>query len=221
MHKHRLMTRIFAIFCVVFISVGSVGANAETANPYYQNTNVISEELKPAEERVSSMPEDVNSEYSKKEEAKHDETKSDESKPEELKKEVATDSSQKEADGEETDTREDKQENDRQTKQEYTGSIKLNSKKLSMKVGEEYRLKVTLTKKNLSGKNVIFSSSNKKVVQVTKDGLLKAKNYGEATITASLGKAKASCKVTVTKEVKITISAAGDVTLSKLHTFVI
>lgn len=95
----------------------------------------------------------------------------------------------------------------------YTGSIKL-SKKVSMKQGEEYKLNATLTEENLSGEKVSYTSSDKKIVQVTKDGVLKAKHWGEATVTASLGKAKASCKVTVTKEVQITISAAGDVTLS-------
>ena len=95
----------------------------------------------------------------------------------------------------------------------YTGGIKM-EKKVSMMEGEEYKLKVSLTEENLSGDKVSFTSSDKKVVQVTKEGLLKAKHWGEATVTASLGKAKASCKVTVTKEVQITISATGDVTLS-------
>lgn len=111
------------------------------------------------------------------------------------------------------ESQEDKKDK-KEEKQVYTGSIKLNKKKVSMKVGEEFQLEVTLTKENLSGDKVGFTSSDKKVVQVTKNGLLKAKNYGEATITVALGKAKATCKVTVTKEVKITISAAGDVTLS-------
>lgn len=100
-----------------------------------------------------------------------------------------------------------------QEKLVYTGSIKM-SKKVSMKEGEEYKLNVTLTEKNNSGEKVKFTSSDKSIVSVTKEGVLKAKHWGEATISATLGKAKASCKVTVTKEVQITISATGDVTLS-------
>lgn len=257
MQKNKLVTRILAIFCIVFICVGSTGANAEIINPYYQNNELIIEELKQSAEQEDIISENVNSEEQEEtkqtgdreksvneeaqpdsvkqedlsqEDTKQDESKQDESNQKELKleeimQEDATGadteqeaSAQKEADGQETTIQDGKtdenQKNDKEIKQEYTGSIKLNSKKLSMKVGEEYQLKVTLTKKNPSGKSVSFSSSNKKVVQVTKDGLLKAKNYGEATITATLGKAKASCKVTVTKEVKITISATGDVTLS-------
>jgi poly-gamma-glutamate synthesis protein (capsule biosynthesis protein) len=51
-------------------------------------------------------------------------------------------------------------------------------------------------------------------VTITQEGEINAIHYGEATITAVLGKGKATCKVKVSKDLRITISAAGDVTLS-------
>lgn len=211
MRKNRFQIRILAIFCAVFIgiapagAVGPIGVHAEIDNQY-QNTeeDLSKEEAKPDETKSDELKQDLAQENEKQEAAAGEDIKQDDSAKGNGGQSITL------QDGKTEET----QKSDGETKQEYTGSIKLNKKKLSMKVGEEYQLKVTLTKKNLSGKNVSFSSSSKKVVQVTKNGLLKAKNYGEATITVSLGKAKASCKVTVTKEVKITISATGDVTLS-------
>lgn len=66
----------------------------------------------------------------------------------------------------------------------------------------------------MSGKDVVYKSSNKKIITVTQKGTIKAVHWGEATVTVTLGKAKAVCSVTVTKDVKITISAAGDCTFS-------
>jgi len=237
MMKHKLLTRILAIFCVMFIFLGSVGANAEVIDFANLNPDGIDQEAKQTSEQ-DVVQENLKSEEGKELDDKpengkqdgiwhkdlsQDGVKQEETKQEDIKQEGADCADKKQeaddqnATGQEMaqqDGKIEEKKNAEETKQEYTGSIKLNSKKVSMKVGEEYRLKVTLTKKNLSGKKVSFISSDKKIVQVTKDGLLKAKNYGEATITATLGKAKASCKVTVTKEVQITISAAGDVTLS-------
>ncbi len=97
---------------------------------------------------------------------------------------------------------------------EYEGEIILTKDKLTLQEGDEYQLSATLTKENQSGQPITYKSSNKKVVTVTSGGAISALHFGEATITATLGKAKASCKVTVNKDVRITISAAGDVTLS-------
>lgn len=97
---------------------------------------------------------------------------------------------------------------------EYTGRIILSKKQLSMQQGKSYHLKAKLTQKNLTGKNITYKSSNKKSVTVTQKGILKAVHWGKASITVSLGKAKAVCKVTAAKDISITISAAGDCTFS-------
>lgn len=96
----------------------------------------------------------------------------------------------------------------------YEGEIILIKDKLTLQEGDEYQLLATLTKENQSGQPIAYKSSNKKVVSVTSGGAISALHFGEATITATLGKAEATCKVTVNKDVRITISAAGDVTLS-------
>lgn len=97
---------------------------------------------------------------------------------------------------------------------EYTGYIKLDLKELSLKQGDTYQLKATLTKDNKTDSKLSFKTSNKNILTVTQKGVIKALHWGEATVTVSLGKAKAACKVTVTKDLSITISAAGDCTLS-------
>ncbi len=97
---------------------------------------------------------------------------------------------------------------------DYTGELSFPSDQLSLQEGEEIINKVLLTEENLSGEDVVYKSSNDKVVTISAKGVMEAVHYGKATVTATLGKAKASCKVTVSKDVKITISAAGDVTLS-------
>lgn len=97
---------------------------------------------------------------------------------------------------------------------EYTGKITLNKSTLSMKQGSSYQLKATLSEKNNSGKKISYKSSNSKVITINEKGMIKAVHWGKANVTVTLGSAKVICKVTVTKDVSITISAAGDVTLS-------
>lgn len=97
---------------------------------------------------------------------------------------------------------------------EYTGAILLKDKKISLAEGKSHRLKVTLTEENLSDEEPRFKSSNNKIITVSDTGLITAVHYGEAKVTVSLGTAKSVCKVTVTKDVTITISAAGDCTFS-------
>jgi poly-gamma-glutamate synthesis protein (capsule biosynthesis protein) len=97
---------------------------------------------------------------------------------------------------------------------EYTGGLKFASDKLSLQEGDHTIYQASLTEENLSGESIVYKSSNKKIVTITQEGEINAIHYGEATITAVLGKEKATCKVTVSKDLRITISAAGDVTLS-------
>lgn len=192
MPKYKLSAHFMMLLCMMIICTSSVRVSAEIDKSYNQISDVITETESSIEKQENAKEEKTNREEPNQEETNQGTSGQMSTTPQESKTE-----SKKES----------------EKKPEYTGDIKLR-KKLSMKEGEEYKIKVTLTEKNFSKEKVRFTSSNKKVVQVTKDGLLKAKHWGEATVTASLGKAKASCKVTVTKEVQITISAAGDVTLS-------
>lgn len=65
---------------------------------------------------------------------------------------------------------------------------------LSLKVGEQKKLKVTVKPKKATLK---WKSNRKKVVSVSGKGVVKAKKTGTAKITVSSGKKKAVCKVTV------------------------
>ncbi len=97
---------------------------------------------------------------------------------------------------------------------EYTGKIVLNKEKLTLQQGKSYQLKTELTKENLSGKKVTYKSSNKKIITVSSEGKIKAIHWGTASVTVTLDKAKAVCEVTVSKDITITINAAGDCTFS-------
>lgn len=76
--------------------------------------------------------------------------------------------------------------------QASAASVKLNKTKIVLVVGQTYNLKVSGTKKTPQ-----WSSSNKKIVSVTKKGVVKGLKKGTATITAKIGKKKYKCKVTV------------------------
>lgn len=81
--------------------------------------------------------------------------------------------------------------------------ISLNKKSKTVYKGKTYQLKSSLKPSNATDQ-VIWTSSNKKVADVSAKGLVKAKKTGEATITAKIsGKKKVTCKITV-KEVKAT-----------------
>lgn len=123
---------------------------------------------------------------------------------------------QKEEPGEEPKEEPEEQEDDTEEDlpKEYTGNINLDVKELSLKQGDTYQLKAILTRDNKTNSKLSYKTSNKKILTVTQKGVIKALHWGEATVTVSLGKAKAACKVTVTKDLSITISAAGDCTLS-------
>lgn len=78
---------------------------------------------------------------------------------------------------------------------------KLNKTKASIDVGKTVQLKVNNTKDK-----VTWKSSNKKVATVSSKGLVKGVKQGEATITATVGKKKLTCKITVKKSSKGTSS---------------
>lgn len=88
---------------------------------------------------------------------------------------------------------------------------------LALKKGETFRLKANVSPKKAKA-NITFSSSRKKVVQVTKKGVLKAKKAGKAKITAASTtkpEKKASIQVTVykkfTKVKKVSVDTASAV----------
>ena len=83
-----------------------------------------------------------------------------------------------------------------QTSQKTTRKIKLNRRKLTLKKGRSFRLKVTLTPEDSQDK-IIYRTSNKRIATVSKTGKIRAKKKGKARITVISGKKKAICKVTV------------------------
>ncbi|MCI8308595.1 MAG: hypothetical protein HFH14_11170 [Lachnospiraceae bacterium] len=73
----------------------------------------------------------------------------------------------------------------------------LNKKKITLKIGQTYTLKV----KNKGKKTVKWSSTKKKTVSVNKKGVVSAKRKGKAKILAKIGRKTLNCKVTVKKSV--------------------
>lgn len=73
-------------------------------------------------------------------------------------------------------------------------TIKKTSK--TMKVGEVKQLKLTVKPSRTTDK-ITFKSSKKKVISVAKNGVMTAKKPGKATITATVGKKKATITITV------------------------
>ncbi|MFA9376207.1 MAG: Ig-like domain-containing protein [Lachnotalea sp.] len=86
--------------------------------------------------------------------------------------------------------------------------ITLNSTKLTMVKKDSYSLKITGTKRKAN-----WTSINKSVVTVSKNGKVKARGNGKATIIAKVGKKKFKCEVEVTTKKKI------DAKLSKIYTW--
>ena len=80
--------------------------------------------------------------------------------------------------------------------------VKLNKKKLSLTVGNSYRLKASYARGDSAKK---WKSSKKKIATVSKKGVIKALRTGTTRITiyTKSGK-KATCKVTVTARKKVT-----------------
>ena len=74
--------------------------------------------------------------------------------------------------------------------------VKLNKTSLTLKKGKSFQLKATVTPQKTTDK-VTYKTSNKKIVTVTSKGKLVAKKKGKATITVTVGKKKAVCRVVV------------------------
>ncbi len=89
--------------------------------------------------------------------------------------------------------------------------------------GESFKIKAKVAPNNATNKAVSFSSSDKKVATVDKNGKVKGIKKGTATITVTAkdgGKAKATCKITVEEQKveKITLSRT-EKTLTKGESF--
>ena len=71
---------------------------------------------------------------------------------------------------------------------------------LVLQKGKKQMLHYQITSK--AAAKVSFKSKNPKVVTVSKNGVLKAKKAGKATITVKAGKKKATVKITVKNKIK-------------------
>jgi len=78
-------------------------------------------------------------------------------------------------------------------------SIDISDSTLEMTVGEEKQLYVTIHPDNATEQNIIWSSSNDKIVSVDKNGLVKAVSEGTADIIATVDGIAAKCKVKIKK----------------------
>lgn len=74
----------------------------------------------------------------------------------------------------------------------HAASVSLNKKSVTLTAGDSTVLKVKGTKKSVK-----WTSSNKKIVTVTKKGKVTAKKPGSATVYAKVAGKKLKCKVTV------------------------
>jgi arabinan endo-1,5-alpha-L-arabinosidase len=84
--------------------------------------------------------------------------------------------------------------------------VKLNKSKKTIRVGQTYQLKATVSPTNATNQNVTWKSSNKKVATVDANGLVTAKKKGTAVITVTTedGSYTAQCKITVKKAISVT-----------------
>ena len=77
--------------------------------------------------------------------------------------------------------------------------VSLNTTDISMNTGNNITLVATVAPTNTTNKNITWTSSNNNIATVDKNGNVKAKANGTATITATTSNGKqATCKVTVT-----------------------
>ena len=75
--------------------------------------------------------------------------------------------------------------------------VKLSTTKFNLNKGKSKTIKATVTPSDATDKKVTWKSSNKKIATVSSSGKVTAKGKGTATITATAGGKKATCKVTV------------------------
>lgn len=79
-------------------------------------------------------------------------------------------------------------------------SLNLSEKLLSLKKGKTYTFKAYANKTKLKATSVKWTTSNKKIVSVNKNGTIKALKNGKAVITAKTSFGTAKCRVTVSSK---------------------
>ena len=79
-------------------------------------------------------------------------------------------------------------------------SFNLSEKSLSLKKGKTYTFKAYANKTQLKATSVKWTTSNKKIVSVNKNGTIKALKNGKAVITAKTSFGTAKCRVTVSSK---------------------
>ncbi|HJA98721.1 MAG TPA: Ig-like domain-containing protein [Candidatus Alistipes avicola] len=89
-------------------------------------------------------------------------------------------------------------------------TIMLDATEFSLEVGQTRTLEVTVTP-DTEGVTIEWNSSNPSVATV-QEGVVTAVAVGDATITANVGEAQASCQVTVTAQSDVPVNS---VTLDK------
>lgn len=92
-------------------------------------------------------------------------------------------------------------------------SIKLSVSKITIQVGKTYTLKVSITPDNATNKKVTFSSENRKIAYIDKNGKIKGITEGKTTITvtsSSNRKKVAKCTVVVLREKMLLLRGYGE-----------
>ena len=103
-------------------------------------------------------------------------------------------------------------------------AIELDKTSLNMYVGQMIGLTATVSPSDATSTDVIWKTSNKKIVSVTDNGILTALKVGNATISviSVYGSLLASCEVTVTAEpeavTSIKVSGPTDIYLNETAT---
>ena len=99
-----------------------------------------------------------------------------------------------------------------------TSKVKVAEKKLTVKKGEKASLKATVAPFT-SAQKLTYTSSNKKVATVSKNGIVTAKKAGTAKITVKSGGKKVTVTITVPKTKTTAITVAKDITVKKGKTY--
>ena len=79
-------------------------------------------------------------------------------------------------------------------------SLNLSQKSLSLKKGKTYTFKAYANKTKLKATSVKWTTSNRKIVSVNKNGTIKALKNGKSVITAKTSFGTAKCRVTVSSK---------------------